>query len=106
MFVVHIYAVVKIVCGTWHLEFARMCIGVYYLSIFLVLRRQVSLVEQELLTLSDHPSSPPAFRGVHVTRSLVLCVCFVDSCLSFCPLCCLSFELRGFITPLISSKSS
>jgi hypothetical protein len=24
------------------------------------------------------------FSGVRVTRSLVLCVCFVDGCLSFC----------------------
>ena len=29
-------------------------------------------------------SSPPGFSGVRVTRSLVLCVCFVDRCLSFC----------------------
>ena len=38
------------------------------------------LVEQELLTLPEHLSSPPGFR---VTRSLVLCVCFVNRCLSF-----------------------
>jgi hypothetical protein len=30
------------------------------------------------------PSSLPVFSGVRVTRSLVLCVCFVDRCLSFC----------------------
>jgi hypothetical protein len=30
-------------------------------------------------------SSPPIFSGVWVTRSLVLCVCFVDRCLSFYP---------------------
>ena len=30
-------------------------------------------------------SSPLVFSGVRVTRSLVLCVCFVDRCLSFCP---------------------
>jgi hypothetical protein len=30
-------------------------------------------------------SSPPVFSGVRVTRSLVLYVCFVDNCLSFCP---------------------
>jgi hypothetical protein len=38
-------------------------------------------------------SSPQVFRGVRVTRSLVLYVCFVDCCLSFFfwPLCCLSF---------------
>ena len=60
-----------------------MCIGVYYLSMFLVLRRQVPLVEEALLTLPDHLNSPPVFRGVRVTGSLVLCVSFVDSCLSF-----------------------
>ena len=32
----------------------------------------------------EHLSSPPVFNGVRVTRSLVLCVCFVDRCLSFC----------------------
>ena len=42
-----------------------------------------------------------------VTRSLVVCVCVVDNCLSFCPfffwpLCCLSFfDLRILITPLV-----
>jgi hypothetical protein len=47
------------------------------------LTRQVPLV-QELLTLPEHLSSPLGFSGVHVTRSLVLYVCFVDRCLSFC----------------------
>ena len=32
-------------------------------------------MEQELPTLPEHPSSPPVFSGVRVTRSLVLCVC-------------------------------
>jgi hypothetical protein len=44
----------------------------------------VPLMEQELLTLPEHLSSPPVFSGVRVTRSLVLCVCFVDCCLSLC----------------------
>ena len=44
----------------------------------------VPLVEQELLTLPEHLSSPPVFSGVRVTRSLVLYVCFVDRCLPFC----------------------
>ena len=35
----------------------------------------VPLVKQELLTLPEHLS---------VTQFLVLCVCFVDRCLSFC----------------------
>ena len=29
-------------------------------------------------------SSLPVFSGVRVTRSLALCVCFADRCLSFC----------------------
>ena len=44
----------------------------------------MSLVEQELLTLPEHLSLTPVFSGVRVTRSLVLYVCFVDRCLSFC----------------------
>ena len=44
------------------------------------LTRRVSLLEPELLTLSGHLSSPSVFSGV---RSLILCVCFVNSCLSF-----------------------
>jgi hypothetical protein len=43
----------------------------------------VSLVAQELLTLPENPSSHLVLAGVHVTRSLVLYVCFVDRCLSF-----------------------
>ena len=43
------------------------------------------LVEHELLTLPEHMSSTPVASGVCVTRSLVLCVCFADRVLSFCP---------------------
>jgi hypothetical protein len=72
--------------------------------------RRVSLVEQKLSTLPEHLSSPPVFSGVRVTRSLVLCVCFVDRCLSFCPFsfghCLFFFDLRIQITPLVSSNSS
>jgi hypothetical protein len=67
-----------------------------------------SLVEQELLTLPEHLSSPPVFSGVCVTRSLVLCVYFVDRCLSFFfwSLCCLFFfDIQILITPLVSSNS-
>ena len=52
---------------------------------------------------------PQIFSGVRVTRSLVLCVCFVDRCLSFFPWssCCLSFfDLWILVTLLISSNSS
>ena len=73
------------------------------------LTRRVALVEQKLLTLPEHLRSSPIFSGVHVTRSLILYVCFVDRCLSFCtfwPLCCLFFcDMRILITPLVSSYS-
>jgi hypothetical protein len=48
------------------------------------LTRRVSLVEQELLTFPEHLSSPSVLSDVRVTRSLALCVFFVDRCLSFC----------------------
>jgi hypothetical protein len=77
------------------------------------LTRRVPLVEQELLTLPEHLSSPPVFSGVRVTRSLVLYhyVCFVYRCLSFStfffwPLCCLFFDIRILIAPFVSSNSS
>jgi hypothetical protein len=57
-----------------------------------------------------YPSgAPPVFSGVRVTRSLVLCLCFVDRCLSFFfwSLCCLFFfDILILITPLVSSISS
>ena len=72
------------------------------------LTRRVPLVEQELSTFPEHLILPPVFS---VTRSLVLCVCFIDRCLSFCifffwPCCCLFFNIRILITPLVSSNSS
>ena len=47
------------------------------------LTRRVPPVEQEQLIFLDQPSSVQVFSGVCVTRALVLCVCFVDHCLSF-----------------------
>ena len=72
------------------------------------LTRRVPLVEQEQLTFHEHPSLVPVLSGVCVTRSLVLCVCFVDHCLPFCPflpLRCPSFDLRIPFTPLVSWNS-
>jgi hypothetical protein len=87
------------------------------------LTRRVSLVEQELLTLPEHLSSPPVFSGVRVTRSLwgscysifsfigMLCwSLFVLLYFFFWPLCCLFFfDIRILIapfSPLVSSNSS
>jgi hypothetical protein len=53
----------------------------------------------------------PRLIVVHVTRSLVLCVCFVDRCLSFCTVsfghCVVFFffYIQIMIIPLVSSNS-
>jgi len=64
---------------------------------------RVPLVEQELLTIPQHLSWPPVFSWVRVNRSLVLCVCFVDRCLSFCTF---SIVLSVPLRFTVSSNSS
>jgi hypothetical protein len=60
---------------------------------------------------SEHVGSPPVFSGVRVTRSLVLCVCFVDRGLSFVyflliiVLSVLRYTDSDYL-PLVSSTSS
>jgi hypothetical protein len=55
--------------------------------------------------------TPPVFSGVRVTRSLVVRVCIVDRCLSFCTfsfghcVVCSLFDMRILIAPLVSSSS-
>ena len=77
----------------------RKCYGHHH-GFVTRLTRRVPLVEQELLTLPEHLSSPPVFGGVRVTRSLVLYVCFVDRCLSFCTFsfdhCVVCLSIYGF----------
>ena len=70
-----------------------------------IITQRIPIVEQELPTLPEYLGSPPVFSGVAVSRSLALCVCFVDRCLSFsfghCVVCS-----SILITPLVSSSSS
>ena len=63
--------------------FSYVLLGPFLIHDWFVTRltRRVSLVK---LTLLEHLSSPALFSEVRVTRSLVLCVCFEDHCLSFC----------------------
>ena len=52
---------------------------------------------------SGAPCLHQVFREIRVGWSLVLCVCFVDRCLSIWPLCCLfvySSPIYGFWWPL------
>ena len=54
--------------------------------------------------LSGAPEFTSGFSGVRVTRSLVLCVCFVDLCFSLCTFsfghCVVSSSIYGFWLPL------
>ena len=64
-------------------------------------------MEQELLTLPEHLSSHPVFSRICVTRSLVLYVCFVDRCLSFCTFLLAIvyfFDIRILIAPFSICK--
>jgi len=70
--------------------------------------RQVKLVEQELLTLPEHLSSPGLLM-VRVAQSLVFYVVFCESLylyvwLLYWQLYCLSFDLWLLITRLVSSS--
>jgi hypothetical protein len=89
------------------LTLSIIMLTLYFIFILFVTRLtwQVPQVEQELLILPEHLSSPPVFSGVRVTWSLVLCLRFVDRCLSFCPftfghcVVCPS-TIYGFFLPL------
>jgi hypothetical protein len=72
------------ICSTCRKHFPVLSSFMTYHRVVTRLTRPVSLMDQELLTLPEHMSSPPVFSGVRVTRSLVLCVCFVDRFLFFC----------------------
>ena len=56
-----------------------------WLIIWFVTRvtRRVPLVEQELLTLPEYPSTPPVFRVIRVAQTLVFCVVFDRSLFVF-----------------------
>ena len=75
-------------------------------SCLLTVTRRVSLMEQQLLSLPDHMTSLPVFRGIRVARSLVFCVMFCKSLfvLFFWPLCCLSIDLQILITTYVIFK--
>jgi hypothetical protein len=73
------------ICSTCRKAFLVLSSFMIYHRFVTRLTRHVPLVEWELLSLSEHLISSPIFSGVGITRSLVLYVCFVARCLSFCP---------------------
>ena len=91
-----------------YLSFPHSCLITGFVT---RLTRHVPLMEQELLTLSEHLNSPPIFKwGSCYSIFSFMCM----SCRSlffllsffFWPLWCLSFDLRILITPFVSSTSS
>jgi hypothetical protein len=75
------------------------------------LTRRVQLVEQELLNLPEHLSSSPVFSGVrsYSIFSFIYMFCrslFVLLYFFLWSLCCLFFDIRILIAPLVSSNSS
>ena len=69
--------------------------------------RRVPLADKDFPNVPKRLNSPPPlfFCRIRVTRSLVLCVCFVDRCLSFCTFSfghCIvcSSSTNGFWLPL------
>ena len=104
--IIYVFLITLIFPGKYHADLFKT--NIIYIT---KLTRRVSLVEQELPTLPEHLGSPPVLSGVRVTRSLVLCVCFVDRCLSFCTFsfghCVVcSSSTYDLIAPLVSSNSS
>jgi hypothetical protein len=64
-------------------------------------------LEQEIFTLPEPMSSPSVLCGVRVARSLVFCVIICRSLFALMfffiwQLCCLFFDLRLLIDPLVS----
>jgi hypothetical protein len=61
---------------------------------------------RNLLTCQKHLSSPSVFGSAPIAQSLVFCVVFCRSLfvllsIFLCSLCCLSFDLRLLINPLV-----
>ena len=77
-----VFTVVEYLCHKWprYVPHSSLITG-----LVTRLTRRVPLVEQKLNTLPMHMSSPPVFSEVRVTRSLVLCLSFVDRYLSCFP---------------------
>ena len=84
---------------------SRSCPHSWLITEFVIrLTRWVPLVEHELLTPLEHTSSPPVFSGVCVTRSLVVCVYFVDRCILAIMLSVLCWTLQEMNTFVLLLK--
>jgi hypothetical protein len=95
----------SLICSTCRKHFQVLSSCMMYHRVFSYINTTVSLEEQELPTLPEDLSSPPVFITVRVTWSLVLYLCCVDRCSSFCTFsfdhfAVCSFSIYGFWLPL------
>ena len=72
------------ICSTCHKHFLVLSSFATYYRVCNLINTTGVTSGAGTATLPEHMSSPPIFSGVRVTRSLDLCVNFVDSRLSFC----------------------
>ena len=68
------YICICFICRTHFPSFRRSWLIAGFVVIII---RQLSLVEQELLTLLEHMSSHPVFNEARVIQSLVVCAMFL-----------------------------
>ena len=61
---------------------ASLC---YIVCVLPTLNKTYLFIYLFIYVYQEDSSASPVFSEVRVTRSLVLCVCFVDRCLSSCP---------------------
>ena len=90
---------------SFHLYLSSQCFSYY--PMHLNLNRILQYISSSFwyfLFIQSYKST--VFSGVRVTRSLVFCVCFIDSYLSLFSwsLCYLFFDLRILITHMVSSN--
>jgi hypothetical protein len=78
------YHKISLICSTCRRHFPVFPHSLLITGFVTRLIRRVPLLEQELFTLQEQLRSPTILSRVRVTRSLILCACFVHRCLSFC----------------------
>ena len=91
------------ICSTFHKHF-RSYPHPWLITGFVTRWRwRVPPVEQTLLTVSEHLGSSPFFSRVRGTRSVVLYVCFIYRCLSFCTFSFDPFNFNYYTESMLST---
>ena len=96
-------------CPLWFPRKIDVRFGSCCISVICIYLRILMSNTSSCLAESANPSGPRLFSGVHVARSLVFCILFHKSLFVLLwffalPLCCLSFDLRLLVPPVVSSN--